>query len=95
MKWLVTALLFFPLLTCGQRLSKKTQREFAYHFKLLDSLAMGTKSNTILNCAPSIEFMERTTGIYSQAETTFFGKFYCYKSEVDKWRAWYRLHTRM
>lgn len=69
---------------------KGNAKLFKQHFKILDSIASVTPIDTLLNCQPSIQFMEKTTGIESSTDADFFGKFFgCTKSDLANWHKWY------
>lgn len=86
-------ILFFALscslCACSQKNKQDSMKQFEYHFRILDSLAKTTSSDILLNCAESVKFMEKNTGIEATTDGNYFGRFSCKKSDLRKWHEWY------
>jgi hypothetical protein len=67
-------------------------KAFRRHFQRLDSLALLSPNNSVLNCPLEVAFMQAHTGIDSWAFGNFAGLFHCYKSDLQAWHAWYAQH---
>jgi hypothetical protein len=85
----LSSLMLCSFTACSQKSKQDDKNKFQYHFKILDSIANGTSTNIILNCAESVKFMEKNTGIEATTDGNYFGRFSCAKSDLQKWHEWY------
>jgi hypothetical protein len=67
----------------------KKKKQFNYRFRILDSAANASSSDTIICCSYSIHFMEKNTKIYGEGYITYFGKLFFTKNDLKKWHVWY------
>ncbi len=68
----------------------KTDSEFTYYFKILDSAAAEVKNDTIVRCCIGpIAFMEEQTKIPASSPGGFAGKMYFTKKDLQRWHQWY------
>ena len=94
-KLLLFGLIISGLETHAQSKRQDTANDFAYHFRVLDSLAALSSSARIENAFHSIRFMEKHTGIEALTSGNYVGKFDCYKTDLLAWHQWYRKkHSR-
>jgi hypothetical protein len=71
---------------------RQIAEQFRRHFLRLDSLALHSPSEVVLNCPREVEFMKANTGIASAASGGWAGLFHCYKSDVRAWHDWFTGH---
>jgi hypothetical protein len=74
----------------GQRV--KTKQSFAIYFRILDSLALVTNTDTVyaVKSVESVHFMEKHTKIYSSTTGNFYGRLGFTKHNLEQWHEWYR-----
>ena len=74
----------------GQR--AKTKQSFAICFRILDSLALLTNTDTVyaVKSVESVHFMEMHTKIYSSTTGNFYGRLGFTKDNLKQWHEWYR-----
>jgi hypothetical protein len=84
------------LLLIGQPVhpQSKIEDSVEYHFKILDSLAQASKSDTIYSAklVQSIEFMERRTKISASTDGTYYGRLGFTRNDLFKWHKWFTIH---
>lgn len=87
---LIAFLLVAGAKSYGQK--AKAKKSFANHFKILDSFALLTNTDTIyeIRCAQSVYFMEKNTKIYSSTNGNFYGRLGFTKENLYRWHEWYR-----
>src|SRR6476620_933516 len=90
-KMIVVVSLLFTLHKsfCQQKLHSKERNKFEANFKVLDSLSLLSKSDTIYNCLFQVYFMEKNTGIEARTDGNYIGRFSCTKQDLEKWHKWY------
>lgn len=69
---------------------KQSVEQFKYHFRILDSVAKVTTSDTLSNCIASVQFMEKHTSIEASTDGNYFGKLTCTKNDLKRWHEWYQ-----
>jgi hypothetical protein len=91
---LLSGLLAASFAATAQSKKQDITKSFAYHFRVLDSLAALSPSARIENVYSSIRFMEKHTGIEALADGNYVGKFDCYKTDLQAWHWWYQKKHR-
>jgi hypothetical protein len=90
-------LFFAPNLNAQDDKDALTEKQidslFKFHLSKLDSTASANKKDTFFICCPySIEFIEKSTDIYSRSDMNFAGKWKFFKSDLLKWHNWYEMN---
>lgn len=82
-------LLVFSLATSSCQHGKKISKEVEFHLNILDSAAKESKSDTIVCCIPSINYLQKQSSIVATGFISHFGPLAYTKGDLRNWREWY------